>query len=179
MREARRGAAGAHGADAALKARTLELLAHYAPQTVGFYWPLPGEFDARDALAQWLAHDAQRQAALPVISMKGHALAFRAWTSDTPMRLGLHGIAEPQETHALLPDLLLVPCLGFDNEGYRLGYGGGYYDRTLAAWPGTVKPVAAGIAYEACRIAALPREPHDIPLDAIVTESRLRIGLAR
>jgi 5-formyltetrahydrofolate cyclo-ligase len=179
LREARRGAAATQGADAALRTRVLEVLACYGPQTVGFYWPLPGEFDARDALAQWLADDARRQAALPVIAVKGHALAFRAWTPVTPMRVGLHGIPEPQETPAVLPDLLLVPCVGFDDEGYRLGYGGGYYDRTLAAWPGTVKPVTAGIAYEACRIAALPRELHDVPLDAIVTETQLRIGPAR
>lgn len=179
LREVRRGAAEANGADAAVKARVLEVLAHYRPHTVGFYWPLPGEFDARDALEEWLGGDTRRQAALPVIAVKGRALAFHAWTPGTPMRVGTHRIPEPQETPAVLPDLLLVPCVGFDDEGYRLGYGGGYYDRTLAAWPGTGKPVAVGVAYEACRIAALPREPHDVPLDAIVTEMQLRIQPAR
>lgn len=156
----------------------LDALARFAPRAVGFYWPLPGEFDARDALARWLAADARRQAALPVIAMKGHALAFHAWEPATPMRIGHHRIPEPQDTPALLPDLLLVPCVGFDDDGYRLGYGGGYYDRTLAGWPGATKPVTVGIAYEACRVAALPREAHDVPLDAIVTEKGPRLRVA-
>jgi 5-formyltetrahydrofolate cyclo-ligase len=175
LREARLTAAAASSPQAALKARVLEVLARYRPHTVGFYWPLPGEFDARAAMGAWLAGDARRQAALPVIAMKGHALAFHAWAPDTPMRDGAHRIPEPRNTPAVLPDLLLVPCVGFDDDGYRLGYGGGYYDRTLAAWPGTVKPVTVGVAYEACRIAALPHELHDVPLDAIVTETQLRI----
>ena len=71
----------------------------------------------------------------------------------------------------MIPDLLFVPCVGFDADGYRLGYGGGYYDRTLAAWPVATKPVTVGIAYEACRTEALGREAHDIPLDLIITEA--------
>ena len=179
LREARHDVAAAKGVEAALRARVLEALGHYGPHTVGFYWPLPGEFDARDALVEWLARDARRQAALPVIPVKGMALAFHAWTPETPMQVGTHRIPEPQETPAVLPDLLLVPCVGFDDDGYRLGYGGGYYDRTLVAWPGTVKPVTVGVAYEACRIEALPRELHDVPLDAIVTETQLRIRFTR
>jgi len=71
----------------------------------------------------------------------------------------------------MLPELLLIPCVGFDIDGYRLGYGGGYYDRTLAAWPGSKKPLTVGVAYEACRTHALQREAHDIALDLIVTEA--------
>lgn len=159
-------------ANASLAARLREALSRYAPHTVGFYWPLDGEFDARAMIGEWLAHDARRQAALPVVAMKGHALRFHAWTPSTPMRIGHHRILEPDQTQPVLPDLLLVPCVGFDDDGYRLGYGGGYYDRTLAAWPGAVLPVTVGIAYEACR-AALPREAHDVPLDAIVTDAGL------
>jgi 5,10-methenyltetrahydrofolate synthetase len=179
LREARREAAAANGAATALRMRVLEILARYEPHTVGFYWPLPGEFDARDAIAQWLQGHARRQAALPVIAVKGQALAFHAWTPSTPMRIGTHRIPEPDDTQAVLPDLLLVPCVGFDDDGYRLGYGGGYYDRTLAAWPGTAKPVTVGVAYEACRIEALAREPHDVPLDAVITEVRARIRRPR
>lgn len=171
LRDVRHAAAAASGTNAALGAHVLEALERFGPHTVGFYWPLPGEFDARDTLARWLAGDARRQAALPVIAVKGHALVFHGWSPDAPMRIGHHRIPEPLDTPAVLPDLLLVPCVGFDDDGYRLGYGGGYYDRTLAGWPGASRPVTVGIAYDACRIASLPREPHDLPLDAIVTET--------
>jgi 5,10-methenyltetrahydrofolate synthetase len=173
--EARKIAAGASVANAALCTRLHEVFAHYAPHSVGFYWPLAGEFDARGVIAEWLEDEPRRLAALPVVTMKGYALAFHAWTLDTPMRIGHHRIPEPASTQGVLPDLLLVPCVGFDDDGYRLGYGGGYYDRTLVAWPGTTMPVTVGVAYEACRCPALPREPHDVPLDAIVTEAGLRV----
>jgi len=78
----------------------------------------------------------------------------------------------------VIPELLLVPCVGFDADGYRLGYGGGYYDRTLAGWPGPTKPITVGVGYEACRTVALEREAHDIPLDMIVTESGLHARAA-
>lgn len=173
----RREAASQSSAQAALEACLSAVLARYAPHTVGFYWPLTGEFDARATLAHWLTQDARRQAALPVVAMKGYALAFHAWAPNTPMRVGHHRIPEPDSTPVVEPDLLLVPCVGFDDDGYRLGYGGGYYDRTLAAWPGASKPVTIGIAYEACRVAALPRELHDMPLDAVVTETGLHMGV--
>ncbi|GLU34197.1 5-formyltetrahydrofolate cyclo-ligase [Trinickia caryophylli] len=175
LRDVRHRAAATIGANDALAARLDSVLARLSPLSVGFYWPLPGEFDARDALVAWLAGDARRQAALPVIAVKGQALAFHAWSPDTPMRMGHHRIPEPLDTPAVLPDLLLVPCVGFDDAGYRLGYGGGYYDRTLAAWPGPSQPITVGIAYEACRIEALAHEPHDRPLDGIVTEVATRL----
>ena len=157
----------------ALAAHIGALLARIEPVCVGFYWPLRGEFDARALIASWLAGDHRRRAALPVIRERHHALDFHAWTPDTPMREGHHRIPEPQHAASALPDLLLVPCVGFDADGYRLGYGGGYYDRTLAAWPGATAPVTVGVAYEACRIDAglLEREAHDLPLDAIVTDA--------
>lgn len=157
-------------ADPSLAGHLSEALASFAPHTVGFYWPLAGEFDARAIVGKWLEGDARRQAALPVVAMKGHALQFHAWTPACPMRIGAHRIPEPEQALLVLPDLLLVPCVGFDDDGYRLGYGGGYYDRTLAAWPGVSRPVTVGIGYEACR-ASLPRELHDIPLDALVTDA--------
>jgi len=73
----------------------------------------------------------------------------------------------------VVPDLLLIPCVGFDLQRYRLGYGGGYYDRTLAAWPGASLPVTVGIAYDACRVDALPAEAHDLAMDWIVTDAEL------
>ena len=159
-------------ADTSLAAHLNEALASFAPHTVGFYWPLAGEFDARAIMGAWLEGDVRRQAALPVVAMKGQALQFHAWTPAAPMRAGAHRIPEPEQARVVLPDLLLVPCVGFDDDGYRLGYGGGYYDRTLAAWPGVARPLTVGIGYEACR-APLPRELHDVPLDALVTDAGL------
>jgi 5-formyltetrahydrofolate cyclo-ligase len=155
----------------ALSHRLLDALKRYEPVCVGFYWPLPGEFDARAAIAVWLSPGAHRQASLPVVRKRGEALEFLAWAPDTPMKIGHHQIPEPVPQVVVVPDLLFVPCVGFDADGYRLGYGGGYYDRTLAAWPGKTKPITIGVACEACRVDALQREAHDIPLDMIVTEA--------
>jgi len=90
------------------------------------------------------------------------------------MQVGAHRIHEPTSGEVIVPDLLFVPCVGFDADGYRLGYGGGYYDRTLCRFraDGGKVPVTVGVAYEACRTDALLREAHDIPLDAVVTDAR-------
>jgi 5,10-methenyltetrahydrofolate synthetase len=169
--EARLHAALEPTAQEALSRRLLDALKRHRPACVGFYWPLPSEFDARGAIAIWLAAGANRQAGLPVIRSRGEALQFHAWAPDTPMKIGHHRIPEPASETVVIPDLLFVPCVGFDADGYRLGYGGGYYDRTLAAWPAATKPVTVGIAYEACRTEALGREAHDIPLDLILTDA--------
>jgi 5-formyltetrahydrofolate cyclo-ligase len=168
--EARLDAAREPTVEIALRRQIIDTLKRYAPVCVGFYWPLAGEFDARDAIATWLAEDPRREAGLPVIHAPGEPLAFHAWTPETAMKTGHHKIPEPDSGRVVIPDLLLIPCVGFDEDGYRLGYGGGYYDRTLAAWPRPMKPVTVGIAYEACRTEALQREAHDIALDAIITD---------
>ncbi|VWB99569.1 5-formyltetrahydrofolate cyclo-ligase [Burkholderia territorii] len=170
---ARRDAASQPAANAALDARLRLLLERLAPRTIGFYWPLPGEFDARDAVLAWSAAGSGRRVALPVIGEKHTPLAFHAWNAHTPMREGHHRIPEPASGVVVVPDLLLIPCVGFDLQRYRLGYGGGYYDRTLAMWPGTALPVTVGIAYEACRVDALPAEAHDLAMQWIVTDGAL------
>ncbi|MCC8405555.1 5-formyltetrahydrofolate cyclo-ligase [Paraburkholderia sp. MMS20-SJTN17] len=169
--ETRLQAASEPATNAALGRRVLDALKHYAVQSVGFYWPLAGEFDARGAIAIWLAANPHHEASLPIIKERGTPLEFHAWTPVTPMKIGHHKIAEPTSGRVVLPELLFVPCVGFDADGYRLGYGGGYYDRTLACWPAARKPITIGIAYEACRTGTLEREAHDIPLDLIVTEA--------
>jgi 5-formyltetrahydrofolate cyclo-ligase len=191
LREARLAAFSDKVANAALTANLDALIAHLAPRfavrSIGFYWPLPGEFDAREWIAAWLAADTSRRAALPVIRERHTPLQFYFWTPGAPMREGHHGIPEPAAQDAAdvaVPDLLLVPCVGFDRAGYRLGYGGGYYDRTLAAWPAGEAPLTVGVAWEACRIddGVLEPEAHDLPLDAVITDSgahlagRLRTG---
>ncbi|MFC0402652.1 5-formyltetrahydrofolate cyclo-ligase [Paraburkholderia rhizosphaerae] len=156
----------------ALGRRLLDMLKRHAPRRVGFYWPLEGEFDARGAIATWLALDDTREACLPVVMQRHAALAFHAWTPDMLMKVGEHRIPVPATARDLVPELVFVPCVGFDEDGYRLGYGGGYYDRTLAGWRvAGVAPIAIGVAFEACKSAALPREPHDLPLDAIITDA--------
>lgn len=156
------------GTDARIEAALAELLERLAIRTLGFYWPIRQEFDARAAVSRWLAAEAGRRAALPAVSRPGAPLDFHAWAPDSPMRTGHYGIPVPDGTEALVPDALLIPCVGFSPDKFRLGYGGGFYDRTLAAMH--VPPVAIGIGFAACRIA-LAAEPHDLPMDWIVTES--------
>ncbi|SCU73790.1 5-Formyltetrahydrofolate cyclo-ligase (fragment) [Cupriavidus necator] len=109
-----------------------------------------------------------RSAALPSVSRPGAPLDFHLWTPDTPMATGHYGIPVPDGTEAVTPDALLIPCVGFSPDKFRLGYGGGFYDRTLAAM--AQRPVAIGIGYENCRLP-LQAQPHDIAMDWIVTES--------
>ena len=158
----------------ALSRRLLDALKRYEPACVGFYWPLPGEFDARAAIAIWLAPGVHRQASLPVVRKRGEALEFHAWAPDTPMKIGHHRIPEPAAEVAVVPDLLFVPCVGFDGEGYRLGYGGGYYDRTLAELRADGHIVAIGVAYAGQEVAQLPHDVHDQRLDGVVTERGFR-----
>jgi 5,10-methenyltetrahydrofolate synthetase len=165
--------------ETSLAARLLSVLRERAPSCVGFYWPARGEFDARGVLADWLAEGADRSAALPVVITPAAPLAFHRWRPGMQMKTGRFGIAVPDHGDGdgdavdIIPDLLLVPCVGFDPTRLRLGYGGGYYDRTLAGLAArAARPMAIGVGYDSGLVAALPREAHDMPLDAIVSESR-------
>ncbi|HEX6997994.1 MAG TPA: 5-formyltetrahydrofolate cyclo-ligase [Gammaproteobacteria bacterium] len=149
-----------------------EHLTHAMPslrgRRLGFYWPIQGELDlvrvVRAALNELEA------AALPVVVERNRPLEFWRWTARTELcSRGLWNIPSPAERIPIVPDVLLVPLLGFDGEGYRLGYGGGYYDRTLAAME--VKPFTIGVGLELGRLDTIYPQPHDIPMDAIVTES--------
>lgn len=155
---------------AALARRLNAMLVAQQCARVGFFWPLMGEFDARPALAQWLAGDAGRIAALPVVIDKDSPLEFHQWCPDAQMRAGRFQIPVPALAAPLDPDLLLIPCVAFDARAYRLGYGGGFYDRTLAAR--RPRPLAVGIAYDDTEVERLPNEAHDLPLDMILTETR-------
>ncbi len=129
------------------------------------YWPLAGEPDLRPAYAE-LA-DAGVRLALPVVLARDTALGFAEWVPGEPTVADSLGVAVPAQLRMVeRPDALLVPCLGFDARGYRLGYGGGFYDRTLAADP---RPRTLGIAY-ACQRAAFEIGEYDIALDQIITE---------
>jgi 5-formyltetrahydrofolate cyclo-ligase len=138
-----------------------------AGAVVGFCWPHRSEFDARFVIRRW--RDLGATAALPAVVEKSGPLEFRHWWPGAPMKPAVYDIPVPQGTEVLAPDLALVPMNGFDSQGYRLGYGGGYFDRTLAALQRRV--IAVGIAYEALRLPSIHPQAHDIPMDFVVTES--------
>ena len=137
---------------------------------VGLYWPFKGEFDPRFAIRAWRAAGART--ALPVVVQKNAPLKFREWWPGVPTRKGVYDLPVPIDTPALQPEVLLIPPIGFDAQCYRLGYGGGYFDRTLAAMHPA--PLRIGVAFELSRIATIHPQPHDIPMDVIVTEAGLQ-----
>jgi len=108
--------------------------------------------------------------ALPVVVEKAKPLIFREWWPGISMNHGVWNIPVPAAGEPVEPDALLVPVVGFDRRRYRLGYGGGYYDRTLAAL--SAKPRAVGVGFELSQLATIYPQPHDIPMDLIVTERR-------
>jgi 5-formyltetrahydrofolate cyclo-ligase len=138
------------------------------PRLLGFYWPHRREYDPMDVVAPFLARGGQ--AALPVVVARGRPLEYRRWHPGIAMTTGRYSfnIPHPAEGTAVTPDVLLVPLLGFDKDGYRLGYGGGYFDRTLAAYP--MRPKTIGVGFEIGRLETIHPQTHDIPMDMIVTE---------
>lgn len=131
---------------------------------LGVYWPIRGEPDLRECYAV-LATQGTRLA-LPIVADRDAPLRFLAWKPGDPMIKDAFGVAIPAAGEEVRPDALLIPCVGFNEQRFRLGYGGGFYDRTLAR-PG--RPVTVGIAYEQSR-AAFDADAHDVPLDYLVTE---------
>ena len=150
-----------------LAAHVARWLAEQPFVCVAAFWPVRGEPDLLPMLADWLAADARRVAALPVID--GEVLRFAPWTPQAAMQPGPHHVAVPATAKRVHPQALLIPCVGIDARCYRLGYGGGYYDRTLAAL--TPRPVTLGVAFDCARIKSIAPQAHDIALDAAVTES--------
>lgn len=136
---------------------------------VGFYWPFRGELDLRPLAADLVARGAS--AALPAVVTKRQPLEFRPWTPGTALEPDAVNIPAPPPGARARPAILLVPLLGFDEAGYRLGYGGGYYDRTLAAL--ARKPLAIGVGHALGRLPTIQPQPHDVPMDAIATEDGL------
>ena len=139
------------------------------PQVAAFCWPTEQEPDVRTAIAHWCATGSR--AALPVVVAPASPLAFRAWTPATPLAPDRYGIPTPATGDWLQPDLLLLPLNAFDGAGYRLGYGGGFFGRTLATLK--PRPVAVGVGFEINRVDSIEPETHDERLDWIVTEAGL------
>jgi 5,10-methenyltetrahydrofolate synthetase len=136
--------------------------------SIGAYWSIKGEFDALPALYRWSEAHEERRIGLPVIDRDTKQLRFHVWYPGCPMEEDAYGIPKPKDTPEFQPQLLLVPCVGFGPGGLRLGYGGGFYDRTLA----TVqpRPVTVGVGYAHGFVPWLEAEPHDVPLDVVLTE---------
>ena len=149
------------------------IAALHAPQVLAFCWPIKHEPDVRAIVPHWAG--CGTRAALPVVVQEGVPLAFRHWAPETPLEPDRYGIPTPMAGEWLIPDLILLPLNGFDGEGYRLGYGGGYFDRTLAAL--TPRPLAVGVGFEINRLPSIRPESHDQRLDWLVTEAgAVRIG---
>ncbi len=168
------------------------------PDTViGAYWPIKGEFDPLPALYRWqedaiLNQDSQsktavapesraqlatesiagrspRKIGLPVVNKLHKTLTFHAWYPGCPMEEDAYGIPKPKDTELIVPTLLFVPCVGYGPGGFRLGYGGGFYDRTLATLQ--PRPVTVGLGYTNGWLPDMEPEPHDIPLDTLLNDN--------
>jgi len=144
----------------------------YAPEDViAGYWSIRDELDCQPILVRLM--DSGQKVVLPVVLGGDAPLDMRVWEPDQPLyEAGFGTLAPADHAPRARPDLMLVPLLGFDKAGTRLGYGGGYYDRTVAAM--RRKPLLVGLAFAAQEVARIPREPHDIPLDAVITEQGVR-----
>ena len=154
----------------ALIAAALYNLLVERPGTLGVYWPFRGEFDPRPVIDWAIA--AGRAVALPVVVDKKGPLEYRAWRPGEALVDGVWNIPVPEKREIVVPALVLAPLVGFDPACYRLGYGGGYFDRTLAAL--APRPLAIGVGFAAQAIATIYPQPFDVPMDFIVTEAGAR-----
>ena len=142
------------------------VIGKFGGRTVSVYWPFRGEPDLRNWAVGVIGRGGR--IALPVVIQKAAPLEFRAWSPGDPLERGVWNILVPARGPAVLPDVVIAPVVGFDAAGYRLGYGGGFFDRTLAAMPR--KPLVIGVGYAGSRIPTIYPQPHDIPMDEIVTD---------
>ncbi|MBX3581193.1 MAG: 5-formyltetrahydrofolate cyclo-ligase [Rhizobiaceae bacterium] len=140
------------------------LVGEISGKIVSLYWPFRGEPDLRP----WMASLVERGAtpALPVVIEKARPLIFRAYRPGDPLEKGVWNIPIPAQGEPVVPDIVISPLVGVDPQNYRLGYGGGFFDRTLASLPS--KPLVIGIGYEMQRIPTIHPQAHDIPMDRIV-----------
>jgi 5-formyltetrahydrofolate cyclo-ligase len=153
------------GWDVSIEAQVIAYLIDHPVRMLGVYWPIRGEPDLRPAYAKLVASGIQL--ALPVVIDHGLPLGFARWTPGDPLVKDALGVSIPATVVHVEPDALLIPCVGFNAANVRLGYGGGFYDRTLAACP---RPLTLGVAYR-CSAAEFEGDPHDVALDLVITEN--------
>lgn len=135
--------------------------------TISAWWPIKAELNLRHWMEALVARGIG--VALPVVATPSAPLQFRLWTPHCAMERGFWNIPVPAEGAVVVPDVTLAPVVGWDAAGFRLGYGGGYFDRTLAAL--SPRPFAIGIGLQAAQVATIHPQPHDIAMDAIITET--------
>ncbi len=165
----RRRAAGNAGAAALLCEQAMAAIPLAPGVAVSGYWPLPEELDTRPLLLR--LHEAGHSVCLPVVVGRDRPLLFRRWQPGMALSAGEFGVSTPPpEAVELVPSVILAPMLAFDRAGYRLGYGGGYYDRTIAHLRLVRGVLAVGLAYAAQEVAEVPHGPGDQPLDWVVSE---------
>ena len=141
-------------------------LGNVAGQTISFYWPFRGEPDLRQLMER--LREGGAKCALPIVVEKAQPLVFRSWREGEKLERGVWNIPVPARGETVTPDIVIAPLVGFDPHRYRLGYGGGFFDRTLAAAP--FKPRVIGVGYGLQAITTIFPQPHDIPMDVVVTE---------
>jgi 5,10-methenyltetrahydrofolate synthetase len=143
-----------------------------AGRVASFYWPFRGEPDLRPWAQRFAARGGRT--ALPIVVEKGRPLIFRTWRQGEPLGRGVWNIPIPEGGDEVVPDIVIAPLVGFDPQRYRLGYGGGFFDRTLASLP--TRPLVIGIGYAMSRLETIHPLPHDIAMSVIVTEAGVQAG---
>ena len=140
-------------------------------RSIGAYWPIKGEFDPLPALYRWTEgapDNIERRIGLPVADRATGSLRFHVWYPGCETELDAYDIPKPKGTEEFAPEILVVPCLGFGPGGVRLGYGGGFFDRTLSSL--TPRPVTVGVSFTHGFLPLLRPGPQDLPLDAMLTD---------
>lgn len=159
-------------ASARIRDHLAGFLAARPPGALGWCVAVRGEADCLPLAVALSA--AGWSLSMPAVERPDAPMHFRRWHPDAPMGVDPHGIPVPATAQCAPPDILLLPVVAFDAAGYRLGYGGGYFDRTLAALAAQgVRPLTIGVGFDLARVASIRPAAHDIPLDRIVTESGL------
>ena len=156
--------------NSAIDAHIEALLADVAGKTIAYCWPYQAEYDARSLILRFLERGAE--AALPVVVAPRQPMVFRRWTPKTKMLAGVYDIPIPVDSPEVSPDIAMIAVAGFDDAGYRLGYGAGFFDRTLAAIER--RPLTVGVGFELAHVPTIYPQWHDIPLDYVVTELGIR-----